>query len=454
MISFVGPSYQLATRSADVQRTVNMRPVPIESGSGTSPTMLQSNPGMSVFATSSGLGRGGYATRDRAFFVIGDALCEVSAGGVVSSLGALQTSTGRVSMDSNTTQLFLADGVTGYVYDLATGGLSVAGEVTAIGGSVCTAYLDQYAIWAAPGSSSFFISSLGAAGSVDALDFASAEALPDEIVSFVVSNRQLYLFGAQSTEIWLNTGAADFPLQRYDGTVMGVGCLAPHSAQVCNGVPVWLGATKDGAGSVWMANGYVPQRISTRAVEEALQDSTDLSQAYAYPWSWKGSVFYCLRAPALSTTWAFDFLSQSWHEQAELVDGAYAQHRAVAVVFAFGKTLALGEDGVIYQYDDGVYSNAGDTLCRDRVSPHDISGGERKTFDSFQVLTDTGVTGSAMLRYSNDGGATWGDWRQRSLGVAGRQKDRLIWNRCGSARDRVWQVRCTDAVPFSIVGAK
>lgn len=455
MVPFVGPSYQLNTRSADVQRSINMRPVPVESGTGASGFMLQSNPGMRVFSSSlSGLGRSVYATRDRVFAVVGDALFEVSAGGVVTSCGTLNTSAGQVSMDSNTTQLFLADGSNGYVFNLYDRTFKRSLAAAAIGGSVRTAYLDQYAIWAPPGASTFYISALGDADDIDALDFASAEALPDQLVSFVVSNRQLYLFGAQSTEIWLNTGAADFPLQRYDGTVMGVGCLAAHSAQVCNGIPVWLGAGKDGAGSVWIADGYVPKRISTRAVEEALKQSTDLSQAYAYTWSWHGSVFYCLRVPGKNTTWVYDFLSSSWHEQAELVQGAFEQHRAVGVCFAFGRTLALGDDGILYEYDETVHNNAGDVLCRDRTSPHDVAGGGRQSFSSFEALVDTGVTGAAMLRYSNDGGATWGDWRQRSLGELGKQKQRLIWNRCGSARDRVWNVRCTDDVPFTIVEAK
>jgi hypothetical protein len=454
MVPFVGQSYQLASRTADVQRSVNMRPVPVESGTGSSAFMLQSNPGMAVFcAGGPGKGRGAYAINDRAFVVIGSAFCEVTAGGQLISLGNVTTGTTPVSIDSNTTQVFIADGTHGWTYSLLSGAFAQSAGVNTIGGSKRTAYLDQFAIWA-PEGSAFYLSRLGDAGNIDDLDFASAEAMPDKLVSFVVSNRQLYLFGSTSTEIWLNTGAADFPMQRYDGTIMGVGCAATHSAQVCNGTPVWLGSSKDGLGSVWAADGYTPRRISTRAVEKALAESSDLTNAYAYSWAWQGSVFYCLRAPDLTTTWAYDFLSQSWHEQAELVAGAYQQHRTVGTMVAFGKVLALGDDGVIYEYRDGVYNNAGDTLCRDRTSPHDISGGQRKFLAAFEATVDMGVTGQAMLRYSNDGGATWCDWRRRTLGALGHQRDRLTWYRCGSSRDRVWQIRCTDDVPFSVIEAR
>lgn len=453
-VRFVGPSYQLASRTADVQRSVNLYPVPIESGSGSSSFMLQSVPGLVAFcSTATGQGRGCYSMNGRAFFVAGSTFYELLATGTSIARGTLAgATTTQVSIDSNTTQAFIADGARGYVFNLDSNLFFEATGVAEFGGSRRTAYLDQYAIWAPPGSA-FYISSLGSAGTIDPLDFASAEAMPDEIVSFVVANRQLYLFGSSTTEIWLNTGAADFPLQRYDGTVMGVGCIAPYSAQVCNGIPVWLGSSKDGIGSVWMANGYTPQRISTRAIEESLAESSDLPGSYAYTWNWQGSAFYCLRVPDLDTTFVYDFLSQSWHEQAEFVSGQYQQHRASCAMVAFGKVLVVGDDGIVYEVRSDAYSNAGDVLCRDRISPHDIQAGERQFFAEFIVAADAGVTGEVMLRMSNDGGASWGDWRRRSLGALGKRKQRIIWARCGSARDRVWQVRCTDAVPFSIVDA-
>jgi hypothetical protein len=50
MIPFVGPSYQLNTRKADVQRTVNMYVVVKEAPSGKSITYLKSAPGLAVFS--------------------------------------------------------------------------------------------------------------------------------------------------------------------------------------------------------------------------------------------------------------------------------------------------------------------------------------------------------------------------------------------------------------------
>lgn len=453
MVPFVGPSYRLASRTADVQRTVNMRPVPIESGSGRSAFMLQSNPGLVQVVALAGVGRACFSVNNRKFVVAGSKLYEVSTAGVATERGTLSSSSGRVSLDANTVELFMVDGLAVYTLNFETNAFASASP-TGVTGSLRTAYLDQYAIYVPPGNS-FYLSGLGDAATVDPLDFASAEASPDGLVTHLVANRQLYLFGRDTTEIWINTGAdPNMPLQRYDGTVMSVGCVATHSAQVCNGTPVWLGSSKDSVGSVWAAEGYTPRRISTRAVEEAISASTELSESFAYSWSWKGSAFYCLRVPGLETTWVYDFQSQSWHEQAELVEGFFEQHRICSTMVADGNVYALADDGVLYRYDDRTYRFGTDIMCRDRISPHDVARGDRQFFSQFELIADSGVTGEAMLRMSNDGGAVWGDWRRRSLGALGKQRQRLVWNRCGSAKDRVWHVRCTDNVPFSIVDAR
>lgn len=51
MIKFVGPSYELNVRKADVQRAVNLIPVYNEVPGGKSVAYLDSVPGLSAFST-------------------------------------------------------------------------------------------------------------------------------------------------------------------------------------------------------------------------------------------------------------------------------------------------------------------------------------------------------------------------------------------------------------------
>jgi hypothetical protein len=141
------------------------------------------------------------------------------------------------------------------------------------------------------------------------------------------------------------------------------------------------------------------------------------------------------------------------------VNGDYAQHRIRHHSYCYGKHLGAGEDDIIYEYDVDANDNAGDVLVRDRISPHYATPRmDRIQFGAFELDCTVGKgkgdeEAKVLLRYSNDGGLTWGNWREGTLGKLGERYARARFLRCGSARDRVWQVRCTDSVPFAIVNA-
>jgi hypothetical protein len=79
----------------------------------------------------------------------------------------------------------------------------------------------------------------------------------------------------------------------------------------------------------------------------------------------------------------------------------------------------------------------------------------------FQLDIETGVgltvgQGSdpvVVLRWSNDGGHTWSNERTGHIGVQGAYDQRVLWNRLGHARDRVYEVSGTDPVKIVITGA-
>jgi len=57
-----------------------------------------------------------------------------------------------------------------------------------------------------------------------------------------------------------------------------------------------------------------------------------------------------------------------------------------------------------------------------------------------------GSNPQAMLRWSDDGGATFGSEHWRSLGRVGQYKNRSRWTQMGEARDRVYEVSISDPV--------
>lgn len=459
-IPFVGPSYSLDFRKADVQRSVNLIPSVVESGTGKAPAILQEVPGLAVFAAGSDVIRGVEEVAGRGFFVAGSTLYETDSAGALTSRGTLTTSTGRVSMAYGLTQLVMVDGPNGYVFNLAANTFAKIGS-PAFYGSSRVAFIDGYFIFLRPDSQQFYISAIDDATALDALDFASAERSPDNLVSLLADHGELWLFGEKSVEIWSNTGNASFPFERNNGAILEVGCAAAHSAQKLDSTVIWVGNDANGNGTVWSVQGYKERRISTQAVEEAIQRSTDLSSAYAFTYQQDGHNYYCLQVPGLETTWCYDVFTGQWHERAELVDGEYTQWRANSHAYVFGKHLVGSDDGDVYELDKTAGNNAGDVKVRDRITPHNaLPSLDWIDFPVFELDCQVGEgkpDGSeafVMLRYSNDGGATWSQWRTASLGAIGERHKRVIFRRLGRAKDRVWHVRCTDDVLFSIVNAR
>jgi hypothetical protein len=178
-----------------------------------------------------------------------------------------------------------------------------------------------------PNSGQFQITGLNDV-TVDALDVATAEGSPDNLVGLISDHRDLWLFGTDSTEVFFNSGNADFPFERIQGAFIEHGCAAKFSIAKMANTVFWLGQDDKGNGIVLMAKGYQPQRISTHAVEQAIQSYGDISDAKAYTYQQNGHNFYVLNFSAAQTTWVYDLTTNLWHERVYMNQGSYERHRA------------------------------------------------------------------------------------------------------------------------------
>lgn len=459
MMNFLGPSYTLANRSASIQRAVNLYLSKVEAADKAQ-YILQSVPGLITRATVTGEFRGAIETNDRAFVVYGATLYEVAADYTMTSRGTLLTSTGPVSMAYGLSQVAMVDGGCGYVFTLAT---NVFAQITAsaFSGANTVDFSDNYFILSKDRSGQQFqITAINDASTIDALDFASSESAPDDLVGHIAVQAGILLFGTLTCELWVNTGASDFPFERSRGSGFQVGLMASASLKLVDNSPMWIGRDKSGAGLVYRLAGGQPSRISTQAIEQALQASTDLTQARAWVYQDKGLTFYAINAPGLTSTWVYEISTGAWHERCDLDSlGQLAAGRVTGALFAFSKHLCGDANGKLYEWDANTYTNAGDVLVRQRVSPHDaIPGRMRQFFASFWLDATAGGAGQGIdpqveLSYSDDAGKSWSNNLTRSLGRVGEIFARLLWTRLGSSRDRVWSVRCSANAPFSINAA-
>jgi len=463
---FIGPSYTAQSRNVDAQRCVNWFPEVTESNRGKEQEVMSlvRTPGLSLLATiGDGPIRGIYAATDGKLFVVSaDKLYRVSSSWVATEIGTLTTSTGQVSMANNLTTLMVVDGTNGYYHTLSGSTLTTITDPEFLGATQVV-FQDGYFVFIKPDSQQFFISGLNDV-TFDGSDVASSEAQPDNIVAIISDHRDLWLFGTQSTEVFFNSGDADFPFERVNGAYIEHGCAAAFSVAKMNNTVYWLGKDDKGSGIVYEASGYQPKRISTHAVEHAIQGYGDISDAVAYTYQQDGHFFYVLNFSSADTTWVYDGSTGLWHERAYNNGGTLERHRADCHAFAHS-THVVGDyqNGKIYSLSSSIYSDNSEEIIRIRRAPHITSSLTRIFYNSFQLDAETGVgiDGSgqgtdpqAMLRWSDDGGYTWSNERWVSLGKIGQRSVRAVWRRLGASRDRVFELRISDPVGTTLLGAE
>jgi hypothetical protein len=378
------------------------------------------------------------------------------------------TGTGQVSIADNGTQLFIACNPDAFIYDEVTNTFQ---EITDpdFPGAVTVGYLDGYFVFNEPDSQRMWVTALLNGLDVSPLDFASAEGSPDGIVAINVDHRECWVFGTDSIEVWYDAGLQDFPLQRIQGAFNEIGCVAAFSvAKLDNGL-FWLGCDARGQGIVYRANGYTGTRVSTHAIEYAIQSYGNISDAIAYTYQQDGHAFYVLTFPSANATWVYDVATQAWHERAGWNNGSFTRHRSNCQCNFQGE-IVVGdyENGNIYTLDLDTYADNGGVqkwLRSWRALPTGTNNLKRSAQHSLQLDCESGVglnngQGSepqVMLRWSDDGGHTWSNEHWANMGKIGQFFRRVFWRRLGMTlklRDRVYEVSGTDPVKIAIMGAQ
>jgi len=406
----LGGSYVARSINAADNRMVNLFPEAIPEGSGGKEAgFLLRCPGLRLLATvGDGPIRGLWVTNGVAYVVSGSEFYSLTTSYTATLIGTV-SGTGPVSMADNGTQLFIACNPLSYIYNTST---AVFGQITDVDfpGAGSVGYLDGYFVFNEPDSQKFWVTSLLDGTSIDPLDFASAEGYPDNVIALIVDHREIFLFGNNSVEVWYDAGTPDFPLARIQGAFMEVGCAAAYSVAKLDNSVFWLGSDARGRGIVYRANGYTPARISTNAVEYAIQSYGNITDAIAYTYQQDGHPFYVLIFPSAQATWVYDVSTQLWHERAGFENGDFTRHRSNCQM-AFNSEVVVGdyEDGRLYAFDLDVYADD-DQIQKWLRSWRALATGQnnlkRTAHHSLQLDAETGVGLNAYPAYDAEDLAT------------------------------------------------
>lgn len=468
---FLGSSYMARSVNAAGNRCVNLFPEAVPEG-GKEAGYFSRAPGLR-FLQSVGVGpiRALWSRQNDggSFYVIsGTEMFKLtSLTGVPVKVGNV-SGFGPVSIADNGIQLFIACGGPSYIYNMVTGVFSRITDAD-FPGATTVQYIDGYFVFNEPNSQRMWVTSLLDGLSVDPLDFASAEGSPDGVVAIAVDHRELWVFGTDTIEVWYDAALASFPFARIQGAFSEIGCKAPYSIAKLDNALFWLGGDPRGSGIVYKNNGYTGVRISTHAVEFAIQGYADISDAVAYTYQQEGHAFYVLIFPSANTTWVFDVATGVWHERAGFMDGQFTRHRSNChCAFANESIVGDFENANLYVLDLDVPADNGGIqrwLRSWRALPAGKNNLRRTVQHSLQLDAQAGVginvgqgeDPQVMLRWSDDGGHTWSSEHWKSMGKIGKYGYRTIWRRLGMTdklRDRVYEVSGTDPVKIALMGAE
>jgi hypothetical protein len=197
------------------------------------------------------------------------------------------------------------------------------------------------------------------------LDIARRQLASDQLVSLMVVNRQIWLFGTETTEVWAPAGTGNPPFAPIPGVFVQWGIAAANTAQLFAGTVVWLAQNMQGIRMVMMAQGFDPRRISTAPLELLLQPLDNVDDAFAWTYQEDGHEFYVLSIPSAKLTWVYDGLTQLWHERGwwNQIAGEYESHRGRchAMLQQQGFTAHLvgdRETSTIYEQSPRFYTDA------------------------------------------------------------------------------------------------
>lgn len=383
------------------------------------------------------------------YVVSGNTLYKVQRDYSYSSIGTVDLDFDTTTAANNAGQICFNSSVKNKAFVYDTGTLSLS-QITdpAFYGSPRVDYLDGYGVFVRPNTQQFYISNLNDFTTFDALDFASDEADPDNLITHIVDHQELILFGERVTTVWFDSGDATFPLSRREGATMEVGCAAKLSVAKLDNTVFFLGRSSHGTGLVYKLNQYTPQIISNRGIEYLINSLSRTDDAFAYTYQKNGHSFYVLTFPTANKTLVYDASIQdpdmAWHVRETY---GYGRDRASCYAFAFGKHL-VGDfvSGVLYELDDETHTDGGEPIVWSRTTAHIISDYKRVRHNEVVLNFQQGVgleDGSdplCYLTYSDDGGHSYITPREASLGVIGQRKNRTMWARLGNSRDRVYKV--------------
>jgi hypothetical protein len=243
---------------------LNLEPVLVDSG--ISKGQFIAPPGAVPYATGPGIDRGAICWNNVHYRVMGTSFVRVNGDGSVDTLGDVGGA-GPVSFDYGFDRLGIRSGTALYYWNgtaltqVTDPDLGQVLDMMWIGGYFMTT-----------DGTSVVVTELSDPTSVQPLKYGSAEADPDPVTG-LLKNRltdEALVLGRYTIQTLQNVGGNGFPFATVPGSTLPVGCVSASAKTEFGNGFAFVGSGRKDALGVHMAAGQSAQKISVRAVDDAL----------------------------------------------------------------------------------------------------------------------------------------------------------------------------------------
>ena len=292
--------------------------------------------------------------------------------------------------------------------------------------------------------------------STTTLSYYTAENSPDGIVGLAVLGSQLYVFGTQTIEPWVETGSNDDPFNPIVGQVIDRGAACRDSIVKLDNTLFFIGDDL----SVYRLNGLTPQMLNaddpwiTRYLA-----GVSVSDIKCSAIETEAHKFYVIWTPEKCIV--YDVATGTWHIRKTYGSNTWEWQFHVRVdnrLFAANDETVFVELSRAYRSDRQADATTfGTELVREFTAHLPVKSGKPaigqirlEGTKGVGLNSGQGIAPVVQMAISRDKGLTFGPFRSQSLGAIGEYAARTSWEKNGRAGPEmtVFWFRVSDPVNF------
>jgi len=325
------------------------------------------------------------------YAVIGNKLHQVDLNGEgVAVEGSLVSYNDPVFVEQDGTYLMIVEPNQGGYYYSEAGGSVVTVSDADFPVPSSLAWQDGYFVVTESNSGRFYIPTAYSVTAWDGSDYTTAEATPDDALASISDHREVLIFGSESIQPFYDSGNSTFPFEPIQGAVIQEGLGAAHSIAAGDNTVFFL----DKHGRVMRMSGHAVTPISSRYIEDEINDFDYFSDAIGFYYAQQGHGFYVISFPKGNVTWVYDVSTGLWHKRKSFgdVSGTFGRWRANCHALFDGKHI-VGDysNGKLYYLDLDTYTDDSNTILRSFDFPAVGDGQTKIRHNKLKLDYKTGV---------------------------------------------------------------